>query len=51
MQPEERAYLLNLCERIAREQDRDKFTQLLQELEVALDSLHLTDQGPKTASR
>ena len=37
MEPQGRLYLLALCERIISEQDHDKFTDLILQLEVLLD--------------
>jgi|GraSoiStandDraft_50_1057286.scaffolds.fasta_scaffold593479_1 hypothetical protein len=37
MEPEERAHLVSLCDRIEREQDVEKFTALILELEVAIE--------------
>jgi hypothetical protein len=51
MQPEQRSYVISLCDRVAREYDPDKFTALVQQLEVVLNSLHLAQQGPKTAAQ
>ena len=51
MQPEQRAFVLILCDRMAREQDPDKFHYLLQQLEVALDSLHPNEHEFKRASQ
>jgi hypothetical protein len=38
MSPEERDRMQVLCERIAKEQDRDAFTALVQELDELLDT-------------
>jgi hypothetical protein len=44
MKPEERAYLLTLCDRITREQDPGKFTELILQLEVLLDFFHPAEE-------
>jgi hypothetical protein len=44
MKPEERAYLLTFCDRITREQDPGKFTELILQLEVLLDFFHPAEE-------
>jgi len=44
MSPEARQRVMSLCVRITTERDRDKFTELVQELDVLLEFLHSTEQ-------
>lgn len=40
MRADERASLFEVCKRIIQEQDRDKFTELILELEILLEFFH-----------
>ena len=46
MTPEEREHMHVLCERIAKEQDHDKFVKLVQELNDLLDHKEQRLEGP-----
>lgn len=50
MKADERAKLMSLCERIIKEQDRDKFTELILELEILLEFFHPAE-GTKLTSQ
>ena len=50
MTPEERERMNVLCERIAKEQDHDKFVKLVQELNDLLDHKEQRLEGPSKRS-
>ena len=51
MTPDEREQMAILCQRIAVEQDRDKFTELVDQLNELLDHKRATQQSFQTQIR
>jgi hypothetical protein len=51
MTPEQSEIIRGLCQSIATERDPDRFTELVQELKVWLESFSSSDPNPKSATR
>lgn len=49
MNPDERAELLDLCQRILKEQDHEKFSDLILQLEVLLEFFHPAEEPEVTS--